>query len=100
MIIDMHTRKRVTAMAGNERCIHELIRQHCGYCRVPPIPLFVEPLFDTTANEDPDEYAPTRSLTAKYSGHCVRCDEYYGQGDRIYGTATYGDYLCSECGAT
>lgn len=97
MSVDTATRDGVISLDSNERCIHELIRRQCGYCRVPPPPTFAEALFDTPNDgEDGDEYEPVKSFTTKDSGHCAKCDQYYGQGERISITVT-GERLCSEC---
>jgi hypothetical protein len=92
------TRDEVIPLGSNERCKHELIRQQCGYCRVPPPPAFVEAMFDTPSNgEDCDEYEVVSPLSAPRNGYCAKCDRRYGQGERIFATVAAGDYLCTDC---
>lgn len=88
----MATRDDRAAMGGEERCIHELIRQHCGYCRTPPPPRFMEALFDTPGDED----VIPASFPARFGGLCAQCDDYFEEGDWISRTSS-GDYVCLDC---
>ncbi len=87
----------VIPLTDNERCVHELIRQQCGYCRVPPPPAFMEAAFDVPNDgEDGDEFEVVSTLAAKEGGHCAKCDRFYGQREPVFLTVT-GVLVCSEC---
>lgn len=85
----------VNPMDDTERCKHELITQHCGYCQTPPAPSFVEALFDEP-NDSKDDDTAVAIFPARFAGRCALCDGYFDAGDLITRTAA-DNYWCSEC---